>query len=142
MLYMALLCIELKCKTIYLFQIAYETLHLNDDVSADECILCLTRIEKAQNKCVGYNRTQRKPGTISQQGRGALRNMIQASPQCNMIHKLPTEKKSQNLNEHQIFPVGPSIIAHVVKRKILMDRYKDMLPFYRKKFKPGGFSQL
>lgn len=50
-----------------------------------------------------------------------------------MIHKLPTEKKSQNLNEHKIFPMGPSITVHMYcseEKKNLMDAYSIMLCSY------------
>lgn len=77
---------SMKCKTMCRCPSVYETdcklesaLSFNDNVSVYDIMnvsSVLGNIETAQNKCVGYNGTHRKAGTISQQGKGALRNMI------------------------------------------------------------------
>lgn len=139
-----------KFETVHFCPAVYETgcapewsLNCNDDMSVHECVLCVARIEEAQNKCAAYNGMQRKPGTISQRGRGTLRNMIQASSQKNPIRKLLTKRKKKNYG-HKIFPMGPSIKVHMYcsEEEKNTSWTVSVICFHRRALVRGVFSTL
>lgn len=98
-----------------------------------ECVLCLTRAEEsAKQMCTGF-----KSDPSTRKGDVKKHDLILPTKQHDSQTGHWGGRKSQNPNEHQIFPTGPYIRARMHSNKIkkkkttLMDFYVNNLYSYR-----------